>query len=237
MFHFKQFSVLHDRSSMKVGTDAVLLGCLANVSGDSVLEVGCGCGVISLMLAQRFSAIRITAIDIHQPSIEEAFTNFQNSLWKGRLQVENRSLQMFSEYHPHEFDGMISNPPFFSRSLLPADSSRTNARHTTTLSYEDLLSCSENLLTRRGKLWLILPSQEELNFKKTIVLSRLRIHQVLRIFGTDKERPKRMIFECGFDDRPIIEQSFWMYDLRALDRSEIVYSAEYLSLVEDFLML
>ena len=67
MFHFKQFSVEDSSSPMKVGTDAVLLGAWTpslNCADISILDIGTGCGVIALMLAQRISNANIQAIDI-----------------------------------------------------------------------------------------------------------------------------------------------------------------------------
>ena len=52
-FHFKQFSLYDDKSTMKVGTDAVLLGVYANAENPNyILDIGTGCGVISLMLTK-----------------------------------------------------------------------------------------------------------------------------------------------------------------------------------------
>ena len=54
LFRFKQFSVCHQNSAMKIGVDAVLLGAWIDVNNcNTFLDVGCGCGVISLMIAQR----------------------------------------------------------------------------------------------------------------------------------------------------------------------------------------
>jgi tRNA1Val (adenine37-N6)-methyltransferase len=79
-FQFKQFSVLHEASSMKVGTDAVLLGAFIQTEKqEKILEVGTGCGVVALMLAQKGN--RVLAIDIHAPSVEESQQNFSNSVF------------------------------------------------------------------------------------------------------------------------------------------------------------
>ncbi|MEO8067885.1 MAG: tRNA (adenine-N(6)-)-methyltransferase, partial [Flavobacteriales bacterium] len=62
-FRFKQFSVLHDRSAIKVGTDAVLLGAWTNYRGAMrILDIGTGCGVLALIAAQRNALARIDAV-------------------------------------------------------------------------------------------------------------------------------------------------------------------------------
>ncbi len=80
---------------MKVGTDAVLLGSFIDI-GDagSILDIGTGCGVIALMLAQRFK-VKTDAIDIDKSSVEEASRNFNNSPWPGRLKAIHSSIQNY----------------------------------------------------------------------------------------------------------------------------------------------
>jgi tRNA1Val (adenine37-N6)-methyltransferase len=224
---------------MKIGTDAVLLGCFADASGTSALEVGCGCGVISLMLAQRFPMLKITAIDIHKPSVDEALQNFQNSAWNERLNVENRSLQEFSETHLNKFDAIVSNPPFFSKSLHSPDTDRTNARHTTTLTYDDLIACTEKLLTPQGKLSIIIPTLEYEHFQKSMIQSKLHIHQVLHVFGVDRQTSKRVILECGFEKKSIETKSFFLHNIEKTSRpnNPYNYTEEYFTLTKDFLQL
>ena len=49
-FRFKEFSIIQDRSAMKIGTDAIILGSLIDVDLEGkCLEIGTGTGVISLM--------------------------------------------------------------------------------------------------------------------------------------------------------------------------------------------
>ena len=86
-FQFKQFKVEHSNSSMKVGTDAVLLGAFIQTEKqEKILEVGTGCGVVALMLAQKGN--RVLAIDIHSPSVEEAQQNFGSSKFAPLLMAD-----------------------------------------------------------------------------------------------------------------------------------------------------
>ncbi len=86
-FHFKQFTIQQEHAAMKVGTDGVLLGAWASVPGPQsrVLDVGCGTGLIALMLAQRTEYVMVDALEIDPSSAKQALENFQNSPWKERV--------------------------------------------------------------------------------------------------------------------------------------------------------
>lgn len=87
-FRFKQFEVFHHRSSMKIGVDAVILGSWADFQyATSILDAGCGCGVISLMAAQRNKDAKVFAIDIDAESVDESNANFSTSPWCDRRRL------------------------------------------------------------------------------------------------------------------------------------------------------
>ena len=74
-FEFKQFRVYHDHCAMKVGTDGVLLGAWADVENSKrILDIGCGTGLIALMVAQRSNA-EVVGIDIDSNAAEQACEN------------------------------------------------------------------------------------------------------------------------------------------------------------------
>ncbi|MBQ7717329.1 MAG: methyltransferase domain-containing protein, partial [Prevotella sp.] len=69
-FSFKQFTIHQELCAMKVGTDGVLLGGWA-VGGERILDIGCGTGVIALMMAQRYPASHVVAIDIDEGAFRQ----------------------------------------------------------------------------------------------------------------------------------------------------------------------
>ena len=173
-FRFKQFTVWHDRCAMKVGTDGVLLGAWCPVgelrslgveefrtSGvpTKVLDAGTGSGLIALMLAQRIQGAQITAIDIDAGAVEQAKYNFGVSPWSDRLECYQQALQELEG--EGLYDLIVSNPPYFQDSLKNPDTQRAMARHTDTLSYEELLKHGARLLTKEGIIALVLPIEAE----------------------------------------------------------------------------
>ena len=159
-FQFKQFFVSHDLSSMKVGTDGVLLGSWTPISNQPlrILDVGTGSGLIALMLAQRCPDALIDAIDIDEASCRQAQDNFDTSPWAERLHAAHSSLQ---QWQGREYDLIVSNPPFFVDSLKAPDAARCAARHNDTLPFTTLIAESAKLLKHEGTLAVIVPCEAE----------------------------------------------------------------------------
>lgn len=151
---------------MKVGTDGVLLGAWAGVrSGDRhILDIGTGTGLIALMMAQRSQGAQVDAIEIDADSAEQARENIAESEWVERVDIKNVNIIDFNDNI--RYDLIVSNPPFFSDSLLPPDKGRSSVRHTITLTFSDLRDSVLRLLAADGRFALILPTNESDKFEK-----------------------------------------------------------------------
>ena len=141
---------------MKVNTDGVLLGAWASGRGATrILDIGTGTGVIALMMAQQNNKAKITAVDIDENACLQAKENFSNSLWNTNLEVQHIGLQNFSS--ETKFDIIISNPPYFVQDYKTEDEAKNVAKHSTALTYDELLDGINRLLTNEGKAFLIIP--------------------------------------------------------------------------------
>lgn len=159
-FRFKKFMVLQDKCAMKVTTDACIQGAwtpLMNGAGN-VLDIGAGTGLLSLMLAQRNDSLEIDAVEIDAPAAAQAKANVAASPWETRITVvegDVRDLQPDRQY-----DLIITNPPFFSNSLLGDKQDKNIARHTLSLSFDDLYSIVCRKLKSDGYVSVLLPMDE-----------------------------------------------------------------------------
>lgn len=156
-FRFKHFSALHERSAMKIGVDAVLIGAWTRGTPANILDVGCGCGVISLILAQRFRQARIYGIDIDKESVEEAHENFRNSPWSCRLKADLKNFPKDLDAESPKYDLIVSNPPYFRSGIDNPSTPREKARHQASLSVFSLIQEAPEFLNYNGSLSLIFP--------------------------------------------------------------------------------
>ena len=227
-FQFKQFTVNHDRCAMKVGTDGVLLGAWTDVvCASSALDVGTGTGLIALMMAQRNPAMQIDAIDIDADAINQAMQNCNQSPFADQISLQQIDLLNYLGGNGG-YDVIVSNPPFFSKSLKSPDGKRSLARHTDSLSIEDLISKASNLLSLRGRLSLIYPDDERGNIQKCASGNKLYTTRVTTVYSTLNSIPKRILIELSKIEKPLEETSL----LIEIERHK--YSDEFTDLVKDF---
>lgn len=158
VFQFKQFSVRHAKSGMKVGTDSVLLGAWADfVARNRILDVGAGTGILALMAAQRNADAMVDAVEIDAVAAEEALQNAENSAWGGRIKIFECDFLRFES--GSKYDYIVSNPPFFDSGERAPDARRAMARHTDTLPFSEFFGRCKSLLSDDGLVGLIAPAE------------------------------------------------------------------------------
>jgi len=238
-FAFKEFSVNQDRCAMKIGTDAVLLGAWATINHNpfSILDIGTGTGILSLMLAQRSHAENIEAIEIDDAAFEQAADNFESSPWGDRLFCYHAGFNEFVEEIDDKYDLIISNPPFYKPSLsstsLPEgeneiSDSRKKARFYDALPFEHLLHGTAKLLDNNGKASFIIPFSEEANFISLAEKMNLYPNRITRVKGTNSSEIKRSLLEFSFN-KTTIESSELI-----IETARHQYTEDYINLTKDF---
>ena len=239
MFKFKQFTIHQDRTAMKVGTDGVLLGAGAPISSNAqrLLDIGTGTGLIALMLAQRLttnsSLLTISAIDIDQSSIEQATENRKNSPFAQHITTYHTSLQ---DHNPQEkYDAIVCNPPYFVASLKCPDAQRTQARHTDSLSFEDLLFHSARLLNDGGSLSVILPVTEGNQLIDLAPKYGFTLTHLTEVHPTPTAPPKRLLLQFVKQNSQLNHSSLLIsHSSLTIEITRHQYTPEYIALTRDF---
>ncbi len=238
-FQFKQFTVNQNQCAMKIGTDSVLLGAWASLKNNpySVLDIGAGTGVISLMLAQRSNAELIDSIEIDDEAYEQCVDNFESSPWGNRLFCYHASLEEFTDEIEDEYDLIISNPPFYSPSLaspsLPKgekfmSNARKIARFTDAMPFKHLIESVSILLSENGIFTVIIPFKEESKFIDLASKAHLSPNSILHVKGNPTSEIKRSLIEFSF------RESDTKIEELIIEIKRHQYTEDYINLTKDF---
>jgi tRNA1Val (adenine37-N6)-methyltransferase len=195
-FSFKQFSIDQDRCAMKVGTDGVALGAWVPVTGVTrILDIGTGTGLIALMLAQRSAAdCQIVAVELDPDAAAQAAENVARSPWSTRIEVVIAAVQQLDT---EPFDLIVSNPPYFVHGQSFSCAARQQARHTSSLSHEELLQHGLRLLAPNGRIALVLPIAAAEQVMLLAEQSGLGVELAQRLIPTTKKEPNRFLLLLG----------------------------------------
>lgn len=216
---------------MKVGTDSVLVGSLCHIPQNecSILDIGTGCGVIALMLAQRNAKAKITAIEIDSDAADEARDNFSASKFADRISIIIGDI--IRANISQRFDLIISNPPYFNEDTHSPDTNRAKARHDNTLQLDDLMTVGYNLLKPEGRLCFIYPSQRDADVEFSASFHKFHASRQLRVISKAGNQAVRTIWEFTKNHRP--SHTTLIENLTIRD----IYGAptqEYVNTVKDF---
>ena len=228
VFRFKQFAVDDSCCAMKVGTDGVLLGAWAPVDGvRRVLDVGTGCGVIALMVAQRAPQALIDAIDIDAQAAQQAMANFASSPWGERLSARQCDFNELAATMSSTYDLVVCNPPFFADGVMPPDDRRSLARHGTSLTLEQLLNGAERLLTPQGRLAMVTPVEARPLVMEYCAYHDLRVNGLTEVVPVEGRAPKRLLWLCSRMSTPLRANVLVM-------TAQGSFTQPYVDLVRDF---
>ncbi len=226
-FKFKQFSIHHGNSSMKVGTDAVLLGSWVKVDNDlSILDIGTGCGVIALMMAQRNKNAKVVGIEPDPNSVKEAIENVSKSPWSDRVAIHKTTLQNFQT--SDRYDQIVSNPPYFDNGTQSPLAGRSRARHTRQLNFKELFHYSNQLLKERGTLSLVLPALALKDIKHQAAEHSFSLIRKMEFYSRARNPMERVLLTFSKVNSECAEEILIHYD----DGNN--WSADYIELTKDF---
>ena len=238
---------------MKVCTDACLFGAWVAKqpsleTAHSILDIGTGTGLLSLILAQvtESSKASITAIEIESQAAAEASSNFNISKWSERLVLVNESIQNFTanigkgEFvskgldNNFLFDIVISNPPFFEGDLKSPDTNKNKAAHSTELPWSILVENVSSLLSDTGYFFVLVPTLRAYTMQKLAEVHELQLVEEVLVYNDSKHLPFRSFLHFQKNSNTLDKEISVQRNKIVIKNSDNSYSTEFTELLKDY---
>ena len=214
VFRFRQFCIDDSGCGMKICSDSVLLAAWFlppfAENARSIIDVGAGSGVLSLLGAGVCPSAMVSGLEIDADAAACCRRNFESSPWSDRLTAVCTD---FADYTPEVApDIIISNPPYFTTGATATDGARATARHQQGLTYASLLHKAALWLGENGHLGMVSPADFEHEIIAEAEFSGLKLRRLLRVRTSAKKAPTRLLWDFGRTDGSLCDHTLLMRD-------------------------
>ena len=178
----KRMKIIQRNDFQNFTLDTVLLADFTKINRKTkkVLDIGTGCGIIPILLAEKSKA-EIVGIELQKEMADIAERNVQN--YEERINIINDDIKNYQKiFKKDEFDCIVTNPPYFE---FKGDINQINnspqmslARHNIDLTLEQIIKISAWLLKNSGHFSIVFRSE--------------RLVEMLKLLTENKLEPKRM---------------------------------------------
>jgi tRNA1Val (adenine37-N6)-methyltransferase len=192
-----KISVKQGRSGYRFSIDAVILASLVKTkSGDRILDIGTGAGIISLILAYRNPEISICGVEIQKSLADIAVLNVKDNNIEDRVKIlcaDIKNLNINTVSGP--FDIIVCNPPYrkAESGRINPDNQRAVARHEIDITIGDILNASGRFLNIQGRFTMIYPTERIAGMLADMRLSGIEPKLLRFIHSKSKSESKLMV--------------------------------------------
>lgn len=225
----KNIKIIQRNDFQNFTLDSVLISDFVKINRKSkkILDIGTGCGIIALILANRSKA-EIVGVELQEIMADIAKENVQNNELENRVKIMQGDIKNYREiFKRDEFDVVVTNPPYFE---FKGDINQINdleqlamARHNVDLSLGEIVEASAFVLKNGGSFNMVFRVERLVEVFEIMRKYRLEPKRLTNIFTKQDGESKICLIE-GIKDAEKglkIENPIFVYDEKG-KRSEYI---------------
>lgn len=152
--------IIQDGSKYCFTSDSAILSNFINAKrNDKCLEIGCGNGVVSILVNQKCNPKEIFSFEIQKDIARLANKNVKLNNLSNKIKIINAPIQDYKSFvSENYFDIVFSNPPYLKiheNCLINENKFVAISKHELTLTLKELISCASKLLKFKGKFFIV----------------------------------------------------------------------------------
>ncbi len=185
------------RDGYRFSVDAVLVSNFCRPhEKDRVLDIGCGCGVISLILCHRYPDVHVTGFELQPALAKLACANSSANYFEDRFTVVEGDLRKVREFmQPESFDLVVSNPPYrrSGSGRVNREDESAIARHELTADLRSIVSAASFCVKNRGIVVCIYPANRLATLVAAMLEQRLVPKRIQPVHSYPEDDRARLV--------------------------------------------
>jgi len=196
--------IIQSQKGYRFSVDALLLADFAILEDeDIVVDLGAGCGIISLLLAVQKEPGLVVGLELQNDLVSQAQRNVALNKLEQKVAIMQGDLRN-PPLPPRSADIVVCNPPYRTarNGRINPDVGKAIARHEIAVSLDAILAASATLLKRKGRLFLIYPANRMAELLTKMRRARLEPKRLQLVFPDSASEAKLALIEGRVQARP-----------------------------------
>ncbi|MFO7831159.1 MAG: methyltransferase [Desulfuromonadaceae bacterium] len=150
--------LIQAKKGYRFSIDPVLLANFATLKpGEHVMDMGCGCGVVALLLARKVENVEVVGVEVQEQQADRARRSVIVNGLEGRVLIEAGDIRTWVHEREGIFERVVCNPPFraSSQGRISHREERRVSRHEMHGTLRDFICCGVQLLRKGGTLSMV----------------------------------------------------------------------------------
>jgi len=188
-------SILQKKKGYRYSLDSFLLGAFVDEEpGTQVLEIGSGSGVVSLLLAS-MKGLLVRGVEIQEDMAEMSSRSIHYAGFSDKIRISCCDIR---DYSGPRVDVIVTNPPYrpLKTGRINPDSSKAIARHEISLSLDELLQKSHELLRPHGRFYVVYPARRIPDLLSSMRMRKIEPKRMRCVYSSLAE-PAEICLVCG----------------------------------------
>jgi len=195
-----RLKVKQARNGYRFSIDAVLLAHFVNPRpGDTILDLGSGCGIIPLMLAFRHPNVMLYGVEIQAALADLALANVAVNGLAGRVTIMQQDLKdLTAGSMGGRIDLVVSNPPFrkVNSGRMNPHEQRAIARHEIMITLQDVIAAASRVLPLGGRFVTIYAVERLVDMLVSLRAVKLEPKQMRMVHSNEDRKAHLFLMEA-----------------------------------------
>ena len=198
---YKGLKIIQNKDGFCFGIDSVLISDFAKDmrKGATVLDLGTGTGIISILLSKKQDNLKIYGIEIQEDVAEMASRSVRLNNLQDSISIINDNLKNLSNhFKPNSIDVIVTNPPYKKNNtgLKNDDYRNLVSRHEIECTLEDIISISKKLLKDKGEIYMINRAERLVDIVSCMRNYKLEPKVIRFVHSKQNEKPNLVLIKA-----------------------------------------